>query len=167
MLGLDICNVLGAVVCLVNNFLPSIGECCLPVAVPFCFVFPPRVAEAPSLVGPMPNPDFSALGNHRVIAIRTAARKIGLSFLALSVDAREFHTNVGGCAGGRVVATGAHSAKDLSAQTARPPTRGSDYRRYEGAATLYHFPDFLLLSSLHSIWQLAAFVLPPSCHGLM
>jgi len=29
-----------------------------------------------------------------------------------------------------------------------------------------HFPDFLLLSSLQSIWQLAALVFPPSCHGL-
>ena len=30
-----------------------------------------------------------------------------------------------------------------------------------------YFPDFLRLSSLHSIWQLAALVFPPSCHGLM
>ena len=29
-----------------------------------------------------------------------------------------------------------------------------------------YFPDFLLLSSLQSIWQFAAFVLPPSCQGL-
>src|ERR1700730_16641287 len=94
MLGLDVCNVLGAVVCVVNNFLPSIGEFCLPFAVPFCFVFPPRVAEAPSLMSPMPNPDFSTLGDHRLIAIRTLARKIGLSFLALSIDEREFHTRV-------------------------------------------------------------------------
>lgn len=32
---------------------------------------------------------------------------------------------------------------------------------------LIYFPDFLRLSSLHSIWQLAALVFPPSCQGLM
>ena len=31
----------------------------------------------------------------------------------------------------------------------------------------FHLPDFLLLSSLHSIWQFAAVVFPPSCQGLM
>ena len=30
-----------------------------------------------------------------------------------------------------------------------------------------HFPDFLLLSSLQSNWQLAALVFPPLCQGLM
>ena len=29
-----------------------------------------------------------------------------------------------------------------------------------------YLPDFLRLSSLHNIWQFAAFVLPPSCQGL-
>ena len=92
MLGLDICNVLGAVGGLVNNFLPSIREFRLPFEVPFCFVFPPRVvAGATSLVSPMPNPDFSAPGDHRVIANWTLACKIGASFLALPIDEREFH----------------------------------------------------------------------------
>jgi hypothetical protein len=92
MLGINICNVLGAVAGMMNNFLPSIGEFRLPFEVSLCFVFPPRVAAgATSLVSPMPNPDFSAPGNHRVIANRTLARKIGLSFLALPVDEREFH----------------------------------------------------------------------------
>ena len=31
----------------------------------------------------------------------------------------------------------------------------------------FHFPDFLLLSSLHSIWQFSALVFPPSCQGVM
>src|SRR6267154_2799091 len=96
MLGLNVCNVLGAVVGVVNNFLPSIGEFRLPFAVPFCFVFPPRVAAATSLVSPMPNPFFSALGNHRVIANRTLAGKFGPSFLALSIDEREFRTTLVG-----------------------------------------------------------------------
>jgi hypothetical protein len=34
-------------------------------------------------------------------------------------------------------------------------------------AGLTYFPPFLLLSSLQSIWQLAAIAFPPSCHGLM
>src|SRR5688572_20846751 len=29
-----------------------------------------------------------------------------------------------------------------------------------------HLPDFRRLSSLHSIWQFAALVFPPSCHGV-
>lgn len=33
--------------------------------------------------------------------------------------------------------------------------------------TIAYFPAFLLLSSLHSIWQLAALVFPPLCQGLM
>src|SRR5208337_3608563 len=31
----------------------------------------------------------------------------------------------------------------------------------------FYFPDFLLLSSLHNIWQLSAIVLPPSCQGVI
>src|SRR5690606_24430273 len=33
-------------------------------------------------------------------------------------------------------------------------------------ATARHFPAFRRLSSLQSIWQLAALVFPPLCHGL-
>jgi len=33
--------------------------------------------------------------------------------------------------------------------------------------TRFYFPDFFLLSSLHSIWQFSAFVLPPKCQGVM
>lgn len=91
MLGPNVCDVLRAVVGVVNNFLPSNSEFRLPFAVPFRFVLPPVVAEAPSLVSPMPNLDFSALGNHRVTASLTLTRKTGLSFLALSIDEREFH----------------------------------------------------------------------------
>lgn len=52
----------------VNNLLPSIGEFRLPFAVPFCFVYPPRVVGAvSSLVSPMPNPDFS-LGSRFLVS---------------------------------------------------------------------------------------------------
>jgi len=88
---LHICDVLFTGFCLVDNLLPVDRKLSFPNAVPFRFLLPPRVAEAASLVSPMPNPDFSALGNHRVIANRTLAQKIGLSFLALSVDECEFH----------------------------------------------------------------------------
>src|SRR6266853_3383375 len=70
---LHICDVLFTGFCLVDNLLPVDRKLSFPNAVPFCFLLPPRVAEAASLVSPMPNPDFSALGNHRVIASRTLA----------------------------------------------------------------------------------------------
>src|SRR6266566_3083663 len=44
-----------------------------------------------SFVSPVPNAKFSALGNHGASTETTLARKIGLSFLALSVDECEFH----------------------------------------------------------------------------
>ena len=88
---LHICNVLLTSFCFVDNLLPVDRKLSFPAAVPICFVLPPEVAGAPSLVSPMPNLDFSALGNHRVIASRALARKFGLSFLALSIDEREFH----------------------------------------------------------------------------
>jgi len=71
--GLHVCDVSFTVFGVVNDFLPFIGKLVFPGAVPFCFVLPPRVAEAASLVSPMPHPDFSALGNHRMIASRTLA----------------------------------------------------------------------------------------------
>jgi hypothetical protein len=91
-----ICNVLGAVVGVANNFLPRLGEFRLPFAVPFCFGFPPRVAVVTSRVSPMPNPDFSALGNQRVIASLALACKIRPGFLALPLDEREFHIDPSG-----------------------------------------------------------------------
>ena len=32
---------------------------------------------------------------------------------------------------------------------------------------VHHFPLFLLLSSLHNIWQFSALVCPPKCQGVM
>ena len=88
---LHVCDVPLTGFCWVDNLLPVGGKLSFPSAVPFCFVLPPRVAEAASLVSPMPNPLFSALGHHWVIAKQTLARKAGLRFSALSVDVCEFH----------------------------------------------------------------------------
>jgi hypothetical protein len=43
MLGLNICEVLRAIVGYVNNFLPSLGKFRFPCAVPRAFILPPRV----------------------------------------------------------------------------------------------------------------------------
>jgi hypothetical protein len=95
-LSLDIRNVLDAVLGVVDNLLPLVGKLSFPRAVPFRFVLTPRVAKTRSQVSPMPNPDFSALCNHRTAAARTlAAGQIGLSFLALLIDDSKFHISVG------------------------------------------------------------------------
>jgi hypothetical protein len=69
-LCLHVCDVLLTGFGVLDNLLPVVGKPVFPSAVPVCFVLPPRVAAAASLVSPMPAPDFSALGNHRAIAIR-------------------------------------------------------------------------------------------------
>jgi len=61
--------------------------------VPFRFILPPRIAKPTSFVSPVPHASFSALGNHGTSAETTLARKIGLSFLALSVYESKFHVS--------------------------------------------------------------------------
>src|SRR5262245_17314169 len=90
-LGLHIRDVLHTVLSWMDNLLPADRKLSFPGAVPLGLVLPPRVTDATSLVSPVPNPNFSALSNHRVTATRTLARKIGLSLLALSMDASKFH----------------------------------------------------------------------------
>jgi len=65
--------VLLSTVGLVDNLLPAFGKLSFPGAVPLGFVFPPRITGATSFVGPVPNLDFSALPNHRLIARWTLA----------------------------------------------------------------------------------------------
>jgi hypothetical protein len=67
---LHVCDVLLTGFGVVDNLLPVDRKPVFPSAVPVCFVLPPRVAEASALVSPMPDLDFSALGNHRAIATR-------------------------------------------------------------------------------------------------
>src|SRR5215471_13085188 len=76
----------------VDNFLPVDGKPVFPSLVPVCFVLPPTVTAAASLVSPMPPPDLSTPGNHGAIAIRirTLAGTTGLRFLALPIDSANF-----------------------------------------------------------------------------
>src|SRR5437867_5737691 len=90
-LGLHVCDVSFAVFGMVDNFLALSGKLVFPSAVPFRFILPPRIAKPTSFVSPVPNASFSALGNHGTSAETTLARKIGLSFLALSVYESKFH----------------------------------------------------------------------------
>ena len=71
MSGSYIRDVLLPVFAWMDNLLPVDGELSLPIAVPFGFVLPPKVTEAPSSVSPVPSPDFSAFWNHRITARRT------------------------------------------------------------------------------------------------
>lgn len=91
LIGLNICNVFLSVIGLEDNLLPAFGKPSFPSAVPFGFVLPPGITSAPSFVGPVPDIDFSALCNHRLIASWTLAGKIGLGLLALSVYESKFH----------------------------------------------------------------------------
>src|SRR5271168_4413067 len=91
MFGLNIRDVLGAVVGQMNNFLPSIREFRLPCAVPLAFVLPPPVTYVHSPMSPVPNSEVPALCNHRMIASRTLTQETALSFLALSIDESKFH----------------------------------------------------------------------------
>ena len=70
VVGQHICYVPLSVIGFLADLLPVDGKPVFPSAVPGCLVLPPRVAAAPSLVSPVPDPDFSALGNHRAIASR-------------------------------------------------------------------------------------------------
>ena len=96
-LGLHVCDVSFAVFGMVDNFLALSGKLVFPSAVPFRFILPPRIAKPTSFVSPVPNASFSALGNHGTSAETTLARKIGLSFLALSVYESKFHAGPGLC----------------------------------------------------------------------
>lgn len=57
----------------VDNLLPAFGEMPLPRAMPFSFVFPPKITDAKVLVSPVPNIDFTAPCNHGLIANWTFA----------------------------------------------------------------------------------------------
>ena len=57
----------------VDNLLPIFGKFSFPSAVPFGFVFPPRITGPTSYVSPVPNLDLSALRNRRLIANWTLA----------------------------------------------------------------------------------------------
>jgi hypothetical protein len=84
------------VLSMADDFLPGSGKLVLPSTVPQSFILPPRIAKTTPFVRPVPDSDFSALGNHRLSAAETLTQKMGLSFLALSVNAREFHTKPAG-----------------------------------------------------------------------
>jgi hypothetical protein len=94
MFGLYIRNVLRAIGIEMYDFLPSIGELVLPVAVPFGLGLPPRIAPTAAAVSPMPNPDFSAPGHHWLSAGWTLSGKARLRFVWISVYERKFHTGI-------------------------------------------------------------------------
>lgn len=87
----NIGNVPGAVGGTVEVLLPVFREVILPGAVPLGFVFPPRIAVATDLVGPVPDAGFAALCEYRIAAPGTIAGVVGLGLLAASFDESEFH----------------------------------------------------------------------------
>lgn len=91
VIGLYICDVLLAILGLVDNLLPIDREFILPRLVPFGFVFPPGVTHATSMMSPVPILDFATFRHHRTIASRADACKAGLGLSPLSVHDSNFH----------------------------------------------------------------------------
>lgn len=92
--GLNIRNVAFTVPGMTDPLLPITRKMVFPRAMPFGFVFPPRITSATPLVGPVPNLQFSALCDHRLIASWAIAGQIGLRLLALPINERELHVRV-------------------------------------------------------------------------
>lgn len=68
-----------------NEFLPFLGEVTLPRAVPFSFVFPPRIAFSYFVMGPVFNFYVATLGDNGTVAARACATEAGFSFSKLIV----------------------------------------------------------------------------------
>lgn len=94
LIGFHICDVFVSAITLVDNLLPTIGKLSFPSSVPFGFVLPPRITSTSSLMGSVPDLDFSALCDHGLIASWTLATKTRLGLLALPIDEGKFHTPI-------------------------------------------------------------------------
>jgi hypothetical protein len=73
IIGLHVCDVPFTVFGMVDNLLPISGKLFLPLAVPFRFILPPRIAKATPSMSPVPSVDFSAPCNHVPSAAGTLA----------------------------------------------------------------------------------------------
>src|SRR5215467_5191601 len=74
-----------------DYFLPVFRKLVFPIAMPFCFRFPPMVAGTVSPMRPMVDSVLSAFCNHRMAVKRACAREAALSFSTFSVNDSEFH----------------------------------------------------------------------------
>src|SRR5215472_13763909 len=74
-----------------DYFLPVFRKLVFPIAMPFCFRFPPMVAGTVSPMRPMVDSILSAFCNHRMAVNRAFAREAGLGFSAFSFNKSEFH----------------------------------------------------------------------------
>ena len=70
---LHVCDVSFTVSGSVDDLLPISGKLVFPIAVPFRFILPPRIAKETTFVSPVPNPDFAAPCNHGSSADATLA----------------------------------------------------------------------------------------------
>jgi hypothetical protein len=71
--GLNICAVSLTVVGIVDDLLPLTRKLVFPIAMPFRFALPPRIASTFPFMSPVPDSDWSALRNHGISAARTLA----------------------------------------------------------------------------------------------
>ena len=73
MICLHVSDVSSTVSDRVDDLLPISRKLVFPIAVPFRFILPPRIAKETTFVSPVPNPDFAAPCNHGSSAALTLA----------------------------------------------------------------------------------------------
>jgi hypothetical protein len=91
VLGLNICNVLFAVLGKVKHLLAVLGKQILPPTVPFRFGFPPLVAHSATLMRPMPDAKGAAFSSHRLHTTGAQTLQTWLGFPPLLVHERKLH----------------------------------------------------------------------------
>jgi hypothetical protein len=92
MMGLHIGDMPLTVLRMLQDFLPLCGKQVLPGPMPRGFILPPGIAEAISLMSPVPHAEFSALRHQQRSAARAFTGKMRLRLLALTVDHGKSHT---------------------------------------------------------------------------
>jgi hypothetical protein len=109
-----------------NDLLPIFREPILPLSMPFCFIFPPRITGLASEMGPMPNNMFTAFGDN------LTPRKHGISRALWAGPPTSLHLLL-------------HIASKLSLSVARTrhrhPSTGVGLFKNRGYIGIFFLPD--------------------------